>query len=104
MSKSKVGAAEPPRKARQPSRAERRHIVHEFDRDGREGERIRSSLSTFRGETYADVRLWFTNDAGELCPTRKGVCVHLDSFAELEAAVAALREAAEAEGLLERTP
>jgi hypothetical protein len=75
-----------------------RQVVGEFRKNDR-GELIRAALSSYRGETYCDVRTWWTNDAGELCPTRKGLTMHVESFGELEQLIAALRRALEVRGL-----
>lgn len=77
----------------QGDREDQEHVVHVI-REGPKQE-IRISLSKFKGRTFADVRLFLCNRAGEVVPTRKGIAIPVERLAELEEAVLKLRNAAE---------
>jgi hypothetical protein len=68
-----------------------RTVVHVFEKGA--GQRIEASISTYKDQTYADVRTYFEGDGGEWKPTKKGITVPLDLLGELEASVQALRQA-----------
>jgi hypothetical protein len=42
------------------------------------------SLSTFKGKKYFSVRTWFQAESGEWAPTKKGINLSFDKFAEFE--------------------
>ncbi len=71
-----------------------RTILHEFKRNAEETLRI--SLSTFKGRTYVDIRLF---DKGELAPTKKGVTITPELWDEFRAGVARAEEALQARNL-----
>jgi Transcriptional Coactivator p15 (PC4) len=56
---------------------------------------IRISLSTFRGRTFADLRLHAINRQGQMVPTRKGITVGVEQLGELEEAIGRLRDASD---------
>jgi uncharacterized protein YpiB (UPF0302 family) len=62
-----------------------RKILHEFKRNAEETLRI--SLTTFRGRTYVDVRLFYTDPNEELQPTKKGVTVTPELWDEFRAGI-----------------
>ena len=66
-------------------------VVHHIEK--RDDERICFSLSEFKGSLYLSIRVHFLAPDGEWRPTKKGVTVHVEQLAELEAGVAALRAA-----------
>lgn len=68
-----------------------RKIVHEFKRNP--DETLRVSLSTFKGRTYIDVRLFYEDANGELQPTKKGITVTPELWDEFRKGVAAAEEA-----------
>jgi hypothetical protein len=47
-------------------------------------------LSTYKGKTYADLRIYFRADDGEYRPTKKGITLALDLLPELGEAVTKL--------------
>lgn len=47
-------------------------------------EKIVFSVSEFKGKNYANIRIYYEDDEGEWKPTKKGVTVSLDSFAEFK--------------------
>jgi hypothetical protein len=42
------------------------------------------SISTFKGKKYFSVRTWFQAESGEWAPTKKGVNLSFEKFAEFE--------------------
>jgi len=69
------------------------HLIHTILKGPRQ--QIRISLSTFRGHTFGDFRLFVPNQHGEWIPTMKGCTVGIEHLKELEEAVLKLRNAAE---------
>jgi Transcriptional Coactivator p15 (PC4) len=67
-------------------------VVHCWARNAA-GEEIRASVSTFEGRRYDDLRIYWSDDAGERHPTKKGVTIAVEQLAELEEAVRRLRAA-----------
>ncbi len=63
-------------------------------------EKILFSLTEFKGKSYADVRVYYEDDEGELKPTKKGITITLDRFAEFKKNLQALEEFLSAEGHL----
>ncbi len=63
-------------------------------------EKILFSLTEFKGKSYADVRVYYEDDEGELKPTKKGITITLDRFAEFKEHLQALEEFLRAEGHL----
>jgi hypothetical protein len=63
-------------------------------------EKIFFSLSEYKGKNYADIRIHFENDEGEWKPTRKGLTISVDRFAEFKDHVGTLEEFLTAEGHL----
>lgn len=47
-------------------------------------EKILFSVSEFKGKKYADIRIYYEDDEGEWKPTKKGVTVSLENFAEFK--------------------
>ena len=71
-----------------------RQVVHVIRKSPRQ--EIRVSLSTFKGRTFGDLRLFVPNEQGEWIPTQKGCTVGVEQLPELEIAVRKLREVVEA--------
>jgi hypothetical protein len=44
------------------------------------GEVIRVEIGEFKGKKLLHIRTWYTNEAGELAPTKKGVALSYDQF------------------------
>ena len=55
------------------------------------GDRIHVRVSQFKGRVYLDVRNFYEDDAGEWKPTRKGVSVPVEFYAELMDALVAAK-------------
>jgi hypothetical protein len=68
-----------------------RKVLHEFKRN--QEETLRVSLSTFKGRTYIDIRMFYEDPNGELAPTKKGVTITPELWDEFRNAVAAAEEA-----------
>lgn len=47
-------------------------------------EKIVFSLSEFKGKHYADIRVYFEDDEGEWKPTKKGISISVERFAEFK--------------------
>ncbi len=68
--------------------ADDRKVLYEIKRNSTET--LRVSLSTFKGRTYVDIRLFFeSDDADDLQPTKKGVTVTPELWDEFHKAVEA---------------
>ena len=63
-------------------------------------EKLLFSLSEFKGKSYADIRVYYEDDDGELKPTKKGITIALDRFSEFKLHLEALEEFLRAEGHL----
>jgi len=65
-------------------------IIYQFDKNEREVVKLRKS--TFKGKEYIDLRLYVRADSGgEDIPTKKGVNLPIEKFAELKKAIAKLK-------------
>jgi hypothetical protein len=64
-----------------------RKVIYEFKRNAEET--LRVSLSTFKGRTYVDIRMFYEDANGELAPTKKGVTITPELWDEFRAGVAA---------------
>lgn len=73
-------------------------VVYEFPKNSRE--MVVASLQHYRGRQLANLRVCVPDTRGGWLFTAKGLAVTVDQLPHLEAAVRALREAAEAGGLL----
>ncbi len=68
-----------------------RKVLHEFKRNQEETMRI--SLSSFKGRTYIDIRLFYEDPNGELLPTKKGVTITPELWDQFRSGVANAEEA-----------
>ena len=73
-------------------RADDACVVHCWARNAA-GEEVRAAVSTFKGRPYVDLRVYWTDDAGQKHPSKKGVTIPVAQLAELEEAVRRLRAA-----------
>jgi hypothetical protein len=48
-----------------------------------DSERLRVTVSEFRGRSLVDLRIWFANESGEWKPGRAGVSLRVDQVAEV---------------------
>jgi hypothetical protein len=51
------------------------------------------SISTFKGKKYFSVRTWFQAESGEWAPTKKGINLAFDKFADFEKMVKVFAQA-----------
>jgi len=68
-----------------------RKVLHEFKRN--QEETLRISLSSFKGRTYIDIRMFYEDANGELAPTKKGVTITPELWDEFRVGVANAEEA-----------
>lgn len=54
------------------------------DIDKGRGEVIRVEVGEFKGKKLLHLRTWYTNEAGELAPTKKGIALTHDQFLKLK--------------------
>jgi transcriptional coactivator p15 (PC4) len=55
-------------------------------------EEVRLSLTSYRGHDLVDIRVFFQDEQGEWRPTKRGVSLSVDSFAELREAIVKAEE------------
>jgi hypothetical protein len=55
-------------------------------------EEVRISLTSYRGHDLVDIRVFYQDEQGEWRPTKRGVSLSVDSFAELRDAVVKAEE------------
>ncbi len=55
-------------------------------------EEVRVSLTSYRGHDLVDIRVFFQDEQGEWRPTKRGVSLSVDSFAELREAIVKAEE------------
>jgi hypothetical protein len=48
-----------------------------------DSERLRVTISEYRGRTFIDLRVWYSTENGELKPGRAGVSLRPDQIAEV---------------------
>ena len=69
-------------------------LVHSFSRGN--GEEIQFSLRCYRGQIYADIRIWYqSKNENSFLPTKKGISFKLDQLEQLRQGISNLCEAAE---------
>lgn len=70
-------------------------VAYEFIKNG--SEVVRATVQEYDGRAVVDLRVFAARASGEPVPTRKGLTISRDKLPELEAAVKALRAAADGE-------
>lgn len=61
-------------------------IIKDIDKGG--GEIIRVEISEFKGVTYLNLRVWYTDkESGEYKPTQKGIAIKPELFPLLKEAI-----------------
>ena len=63
-------------------------------------EKILFSITEFKGKTYADIRVYYEDDEGEWKPTKKGITVSPESFAEFKTRIEELERQLQEKGHL----
>ena len=60
--------------------------IQDIDKGG--GEIIRIEISEYKGQSYLNLRVWYTDkNSGEFKPTQKGITVKPELFSQLKEAV-----------------
>jgi hypothetical protein len=67
-----------------------RELIHSFDRSATE--QVQVSLSTYKGKTYVDLRIYYKDSDGEYRPTKKGITMSPTQLPELGEAIRKLIE------------
>ena len=70
--------------------ADEKELVHSFDKSSTE--QIQVSLSTFKGKSYVDLRIYYKASDGDYRPTKKGITFSPDLLPELEDSIRKLIE------------
>lgn len=60
------------------------------DIDKGRGEVIRVEVGEFKGKKLLHIRTWYTNEAGELAPTKKGVAMSYEQFQKFKSILGAV--------------
>jgi hypothetical protein len=55
-----------------------------LDMEKGRGEVIRVEVGEFKGRKLLHLRTWYTNEAGELVPTKKGIALTYEQFQKLK--------------------
>jgi len=76
-------------------------VIDRFWRN-RRGEAIVTSLEPYEGRIIVHVRTFYTDSAGKLLPTKKGVCFSANRLPDLLAAVTKAAAKARELGLIDR--
>ena len=63
-------------------------LIAQFEKNATEV--VRVSLTEFRGRKLVDLRVYYTDDAGEYRPTRKGISISVDGYLDFRNAIARL--------------
>ncbi|WP_321808078.1 transcriptional coactivator p15/PC4 family protein [Burkholderia sp. BCC1993] len=64
-----------------------------------DSERLRITVSEYRGRTLVDLRVWFVTDGGEWKPGRAGVSLRPDQVGEVMQALRLAAQAADPKGV-----
>ena len=63
-------------------------VIRDIDKGA--GEIIRVEISEFKGKSYLNIRIWYTDrDSGEYKPTQKGISIRPELFGALKDALLA---------------
>lgn len=65
-------------------------VITQFEKNATEVVRI--SLSEYRGRKLVDMRVYYSDDAGEYRPTKKGVALNVEVYPEFKRAMMALEK------------
>lgn len=74
-------------------------VLHEVSKNS--VKTIRFHVREFKGKPYADARVYYRDDTGELKPTKKGLCIAPDISPQFAQGIGRLGQELEAQGLLE---
>jgi hypothetical protein len=65
-------------------------VIGQFEKNATEV--VRLSLTEYRGHKLIDVRVYYSNDDGEYRPTKKGVSLAVERYADFKRALLALEK------------
>ena len=65
-------------------------IAYEFEKG--ETELVRARVSEFKGQTRADLRVFFKGEKGDWLPTKRGISFSLDQVAEMKTAISEIEK------------
>jgi hypothetical protein len=65
-------------------------VLAQFEKNATEV--VRLSLTEFRGHKLIDLRVYYSDDAGQFKPTKKGVSVSVGLYTELKKAIHSLEK------------
>lgn len=74
-------------------------VVAEFAKNSRE--RVRVSLTLFKGVEYADIRVFWESESGTWLPSKKGITLSVELVRDLLLGVDSLQRNLEERGLVE---
>ena len=60
-------------------------IIRDVDKG--KGEIIRVEISEYKGKSYLNLRVWYTDKEGEFKPTQKGIAIPPELYEEVKQAV-----------------
>jgi len=66
-------------------------VIDSFKRNGTE--EVRATLSTFHGQRYLDLRIYYQDEADEFKPTKKGINLSVELIGKLVGMVDKLAKA-----------
>ena len=65
-------------------------VIAQFEKNATEV--VRVSLTEFRGHKLLDFRVYYSDDEGQYKPTKKGISLSVDLYAEVKKSVLALEK------------
>ena len=65
-------------------------VIAQFEKNATEV--VRVSLTEFRGHKLLDFRVYYSDDEGQYKPTKKGISLSVDLYAEFKKSVLALEK------------
>jgi hypothetical protein len=65
-------------------------MIAQFEKNATEV--VRVSLTEYRGRKLVDIRVYYSDDAGEYRPTKKGVALNVDVYPEFKRAMMAMEK------------
>ena len=58
-------------------------VIRDIDKGAR-GEVIRVEVTEYKGSTYLNLRVWYTDKDGELKPTQKGIAIPPELYVQVK--------------------
>ncbi|MBE7412474.1 MAG: transcriptional coactivator p15/PC4 family protein [Leptospiraceae bacterium] len=60
-------------------------VIRDIDKG--KGEIIRVEISEYKGKSYLNLRVWYTDKEGELKPTQKGIAIPPELYEDVKTAI-----------------